>query len=255
MSSIVKNVRGVITEFTCGYCTAQAGYTIVCADYSEERSPYGDFLGGEAFALLRCNHCKRLSVVVFDLYEDEYRPIPEIYGADDLSVYLMEHPEIISGYYETDVGMLANVRYIKERGRYPWGHTWDDKVPSEIRSNLEEALNCLAVGAFNAVGVMSRRVIERVALHFGIKERRLKTTIEKLFQKGVVSKEIRDGFDEIRKWGNIGAHPSKGEPNIEREEAQLIAKYTLMVVEHIFQSKSLLEVRDELTTRRSGKEK
>jgi hypothetical protein len=45
MSSIVKNVRGVITEFTCGYCTAQAGYTIVCADYSEERSPYGDFLG------------------------------------------------------------------------------------------------------------------------------------------------------------------------------------------------------------------
>jgi hypothetical protein len=100
---IDANIRGVIRDFTCGYCSAQAGYNIVFADHSELRHAYGDLLEGAAIAVLKCRDCGMLNLLVFSVKEEDYGgSMTEV----ELDPFLAEHPHILAAGFDKEDGAI-----------------------------------------------------------------------------------------------------------------------------------------------------
>lgn len=155
----------VVTEFTCGYCKAQAGYNIVYADRCEETSIHGDFIGGRGFVVLECRSCKMLNLVTLKISSDlnEY-PAGNNFGN---ALYLAKHLNVLQTNYDQDTNTIQPFR-VEYCGQFPSGLKMDKNVPIGIRHDIEEAGNCLSVDVANAVLLMCRRVVEKMVVDFGI---------------------------------------------------------------------------------------
>lgn len=248
---IDKNVQGLIQDFTCGYCLAQSGYNIAFAQHSELRGTWGDFYEGRAIAILECRSCKMLNVLVFDVdaEEDVGHPVNE------LGPFLAEHPHIISAGFDKEEGSIYPT-WIELMGQYPYGHKLSKEVPQVVQQDLQEAANCLAVGSSNAAAIMCRRVIERLASHFGVKpdkNRMLGVTLKELEDRKLIDGKLLSAFKEIKDWGNMGTHPNEGEEGIDLLEARKVVEFTFLVVEHIFPHKDIRSFSDELRQMREKK--
>ncbi|MFZ1265711.1 MAG: hypothetical protein WAU95_04545, partial [Anaerolineae bacterium] len=143
---------------------AQSGYDIVFADHSETRHVYGDLLEGKAIAVLKCRNCRMLNLLVFSVKEEDFGGSME---ESELEPFLAEHPHVLSPGFSEEEGSIAPM-WIELMGQYPHGFKLSRDVPVTIRYDLEEAGDCLAVGASNAAAVMCSRAIERLAADFGI---------------------------------------------------------------------------------------
>ncbi len=64
-SNLQQKISSLCRDFTCGFCEAQLGYKIQFSDYSETYAEYGDFISGGACAVVSCNHCNRLNILLF----------------------------------------------------------------------------------------------------------------------------------------------------------------------------------------------
>jgi hypothetical protein len=101
----------------------------------------------------------------------------------------------------------------------------DEIVPLLVRSDLEEAAVCLTVGAIRAAATMARRSVQNICLDKGAPSRRSITSggkprevqndlarqIDWLFEKRIITEELRDWAHEVRVVGNSGAHPGDAE--------------------------------------------
>lgn len=247
--SIEKNIKGLISDFTCGHCIAQSGYDVLCAEYSVLRSTWGDFSNGGAFAIVKCRHCEMLNLLSFRLNEDDYGP--SLNSQYEFRSYLEERPGIISARY--DGHLLEDILSMRLLGQFPYGYKLDKQIPDDIKRDLQEAANCLAVSAPNSVAIMCRRVIERLAIHFGVKERTLATTLKVLENKKLIDIELVSAFKEIKDWGNIGAHPKENDIGIYQAEAEKIIRFTYLIVERVFNKNDIQNVANELAKIREGK--
>jgi len=251
--AIKTNVERMITNFTCGYCLTQPGYAIVFADYSALR-PYGIPLEiGRAFAVVRCRHCKMLNVLVFSVEDDE----PLVVKEEDLQLVMMElddDPQIIDPRWDWDKPSdrpadtrptdlpwddgfeVAAPERLNYMGQYPYGHRLGDSIPRAIRQDIQEAGSCLAINAANACTIMCRRAIERLAKSFNIDTKRkedLRKLLQKLRDQGHTDGTLFDALNEIRNWGNIGAHADE-EESIALDEARRILELVTQAIEYAY---------------------
>ena len=233
-NSIIQNINDMVSEFTCGYCFAQSGYDNVFSDHAEIWHTYGDLLVGKAIAVLRCRKCKMHNIFIFSVTESDYGDsMPE----SDMGPYLAERPQIISCGYDEELGMITLIMWIECMGQYPYGHKLPESVPENIRLDLQEAGNCLAIEASNAAVIMCRRVVERLAAHFGVtpkKNRMLGQTLQELEKKELISNDLLTAFREIKDWGNIGTHPGESEQGIQFSESRKVVELTFLLIEHVF---------------------
>ena len=249
--SIEKNVNGYISDFTCGHCFAQSGYNVLSAEYSVNRGTWGDFFGGGAIAIIECRHCEMINLLIFRLDEVDYdHSINNEYG---VMPFLEEHPEIVSASYDNQMKCLADILSLHLLGQFPYGHKLGEKIPDDIKRDLQEAANCLSVNAPNSAAIMCRRVIERIAIHFGVNERTLSGTLKVLEDKKLIDCEYIIAFKEIKDWGNIGAHPKENDPGIYQTEAERIVRFTYLIVERVFYKLDIQTAVNELAAIRKGK--
>ena len=249
---IDRNIQGLITDFTCGFCSAQSGYEFAFAGHSEWRGSWGGLCEGRAIAVLECRNCKMLNVLTFKVDEDDNEwPMTDW----ELGPYLAEHPEIIEARYDSSQDTISPV-WVALIGQYPHGHKLSNSIPALVRQDLKEAGNCLAVGAFDAAVIMSRRVVERLAAHAGVKPdkgRMLGETLKMLEQKKLIDEALLKAFREIKEWGNIGTHPSEDDEGLSMADAKTIVEFVHQVVDQIFPTADIRSTTDELRQRRENR--
>lgn len=82
------------------------------------------------------------------------------------------------------------------------------EIPAAIRSDLEEALQCLYSGAFNASVMMSRRALQTAAGELGASAGdHLHVQIQGLRDEGVITKDQAEWAFAVKYIGNDSAHP------------------------------------------------
>jgi hypothetical protein len=119
---------------------------------------------------------------------------------------------------------------------YPVGWPDDrvpDEIPDEIKPDVQEALRCRWVDAYNATVEMCRRALEASCIQQGAPpDRVLSKMIDWLFEQGRITLHLRDMAHKIRLGGNLGAHPS--EARISKEEADAVLEFTDEYFHHIY---------------------
>lgn len=250
---ITKKFQNWYKDFTCGSCYKKLGYDALYAQAEWLDEAGCDSANGKGFAVLKCRNCEFLNIVNINIAGDIF---PEsINNKYELNYFLEANPEILftdwsEGSFDPSLGII----YMSLLGQYPYGLVISDNVPLHIKLDIQEAFNCLAVDAPHASVMMSRRVIQQIALNFGVKEGMfLGTALNGLREKGLINDELHEALIEVKNWGDDSAHPGKV-AMIFLEEARKVAELMFILVKTIFpvkdDSKSLV---DKLKEIRKGK--
>lgn len=230
---VTENFKRIMKGFVCGHCNTQSGYDIKFAQTEWDREVWPDFTPGKAFIVVQCHNCKLLSMFIFDMQSEQS---PRTWHDDyELQKYIDENPDVVDYAWASDERLLCST-WTEFQGQYPSGRKLSSAVPDEIRHDLYEASNCLAVGSANAAVIMSRRVAERLASHFGAepdKKKLLGATLNQLKDKHMISDAMFDVLFEIKEWGNISGHP-KGDLLVSLREARKVVEFVFQVVDSIF---------------------
>ena len=175
-----------------------------------------------------------------------------------LAVALTDVPEVKYG--DTEVWLIAKCPQCSEKvfvifdtlnhyvsRTFPFGYItasdYSDDIPENIRTDLAEAELCRRAQAYRASVVLYRRVVESVAKkELGQKKitdnkaDNLKKKITLMFSEGLITKPIEQQAQEIREFGNYGAHPADDglDLDIGREDVELIDDLVWDIIRTIY---------------------
>lgn len=158
----------------CPHCGAKAHLVMEHNDYHIARN--GDQYN---YITFRCKPCQRLSVRVFHSKQNPY------------SQDQMLEMESWTGEYPA-VNTTPNDKFI-------------EFAPEDVIADYTEGLICLANGADKAAVSMFRRAIQNAMLNLGADSK--KDLINQIKGVGSLTKDIQDWAQNIRIFGNWGAHP------------------------------------------------
>lgn len=133
---------------------------------------------------------------------------------------------------------------------YPLPSPTDERIPENIRRDIDEAKICFSVNAYRACAVMARRAIQLACIDKGAdKKQNLAQQIDELAEKGVITKELQQWAHAVRWIGNDAAHPEN--PEVTKEDAEDVLKLAEQFMEVIYVTpaiaKELSEKRDKKT--------
>lgn len=116
---------------------------------------------------------------------------------------------------------------------------YHEAIPEKIREDLAEADRCFHADAYKAAVTMNRRAIQRIVLDKikdpEIKKKKLWAQIDALFEKGFITKDLKETAHEIRHFGNFGAHPSDDLlDSTTLEDAKIVDRLTIDLVRTIY---------------------
>jgi len=124
-------------------------------------------------------------------------------------------------------------------GIYPSGtYDLDSTVPlsPEIRGDFREAGLCLGAGCFKASLTMSRSVLQRILKEQGCTQNKLVDAINHAISSGLLRKSFHAVAEEIREYGNLGAHPDDDQlANANRENAALVLEFARLLVHEFYE--------------------
>lgn len=102
---------------------------------------------------------------------------------------------------------------------YPMPTPTDERIPEEIKKDLNEAKLCFSVNAFRACASMCRRAIQQACIKEGAnKSKDLEKQIDELKDKGIITEQIRKWAHSCRYLGNDASHPEN--PDVTKEDAE-----------------------------------
>jgi DNA-binding Lrp family transcriptional regulator len=91
----------------------------------------------------------------------------------------------------------------------------------------------MQAGVPDAAAVQLRRTIEAAAAHFGISERSLVKSIEKLIADGHITKTFGEAMHHVRAVGNVGAHAS--DEQVDNVTAERALTFTTQLLRNLFE--------------------
>jgi len=110
-----------------------------------------------------------------------------------------------------------------------------ESITKNIADDYIEAIKCLDVGANKGAIAMCRRALQSSALEKGASKDKLIDQIDELWEKGIITKDIREWAHEIRLSGNIGAHPNEdGLMNVTAEDAKGMIEFLERYFEYVY---------------------
>ena len=127
-----------------------------------------------------------------------------------------------------------NVQQIYPVGKFEL----EESVPvsKEIRDEFREAGLCLGSGCYKASMVMSRRVLQRCLKEQGCTQNRLVGAIDHAVQSGILRKAFHAIANEIRQYGNLGAHPDDDQlTNATRTNAKQILEFCRLLIHDFYE--------------------
>jgi len=108
-------------------------------------------------------------------------------------------------------------------------------APKNVSSDVSEAQICHAVGAYKACVVMCRRALEQVSINISANGQTLHDKIRSLQTQGIISSEIFAIFEEIRYFGNYGAHPNDDLlGDVTKDDSSSVLDVTFHIIKHIY---------------------
>ena len=130
------------------------------------------------------------------------------------------------------------------------------RISQAVRREFKEAGQCLVAGCFLASMTMSRRVLQRCLKEHGFDQRQLADQIDAAKLNGTIPKRYHSLADEIRVFGNIGAHPDEDQAiNANRENAEQILGFLELLIEEFYvlpqKAERLRHQREETKTQKS----
>ena len=200
-----KEFKNWHREFYCGHCQNRATYEIRFAEAFDEDIAFYQFHDGLGYAILKCRSCNELNLMVIKIKGTQV--FEEIKNEKELENFFSDYPSVI------DIEWIEGVAdgkddpldmiYIENQGQYPYPLILSDSVPKQIYSDVQEAFNCLAIDAPNASVMMSRRVIQQIAIYLGVKEDVfLGSALNELRKNNFISDELHAALIEVKNWGD-----------------------------------------------------
>lgn len=160
--------------------------------------------------------------------------------------YVFGHPRegppvkaILASCPECKEPMLLGVEYY---GSDSWSDPWRmypaDKtrlshaVPRDLRAAYREAITSFSAQAYTASAVMCRKVLEAASVQFGIEERTLAQSLERLREEGLIDTQLHEWASELRAMGNEAAHGVGLQ--IDRQDAEDTIAFTEAIIDYLF---------------------
>jgi len=122
---------------------------------------------------------------------------------------------------------------------YPFAaHALDPnaQVPVEIRDDFRESGLCLGAGCYKASLVMSRRALQRCLHDQGCTQNKLVDAIDHALKTNILRKAFHPLAEEIRQYGNLGAHPDDDQlQNANRESANHVLEFARLLIHEFYE--------------------
>lgn len=116
-------------------------------------------------------------------------------------------------------------------------------IPAEIRDDFREAGLCLGAGCYKASLVMSRRVLQRCLKEQGCTQNKLVDAVDHALKNNVLRKAFHPLAEEIRQYGNLGAHPDDDQlANANRESAHYVLEFARLLIHEFYEVPASAEV-------------
>jgi len=111
----------------------------------------------------------------------------------------------------------------------------DTDFPNYVREEFREATHCHQIGAYLSSMTMSRRVLQRCLKHEGFNQRKLFEQIKAAKEQNLIPKRYSKLVDEIRHYGNIGAHPDDDKMDLVNEtNSEFLLGLVKLLVEEFY---------------------
>ena len=107
-----------------------------------------------------------------------------------------------------------------------------ESVPAAVASASLEAEKCVAVGAFNACGVMTRRAMHSLCEDKGVSGENLYVQLETLKKRHLITPDLWEWAEELRVLGKHGAHPEW--PEVSEEDAEYGMKFLRQIIQYVY---------------------
>ena len=108
-------------------------------------------------------------------------------------------------------------------------------IPLDVANDYIEAIKCFDIGSNKACVVMCRRALQTSVIQKGATKGKLSDQIDELFEKGIITEDIRNWSHEIRLTGNIGAHPDQdGLENVIPQDAEELTKFMEEYLNYVY---------------------
>lgn len=96
-----------------------------------------------------------------------------------------------------------------------------EHVPEEVKGEIEEALNCLSVGAFNGFAAVCRRAVQEISTNLGAEaSSKVQKQINEMAEIADLDEEMKDLAKQVMLTGHDGSHPHL--PDVDNARAQVL---------------------------------
>ncbi|MEX3647512.1 DUF4145 domain-containing protein [Mycolicibacterium porcinum] len=106
-------------------------------------------------------------------------------------------------------------------------------LPNDVKQYFEGARRVLDAGVPDAAAVQLRKTLEAAAAHFGVSERNLMRSIERLIEDGLVTRQFGSALHHIRAVGNAGAHAT--DERVDDTKALQALGFTIQLLRNLFE--------------------
>ena len=105
-------------------------------------------------------------------------------------------------------------------------------VPSTVKSAANEAEQCLAVRAFNACGVMTRRAVDALCFEKNANGSNLYERLKDLADRHELTPDLWAWAEELRIVGRSGAHPEWEE--VSEDDARYAVEFCREIIRYVY---------------------
>lgn len=152
----------------------------------------------------------------------------------DIYLFTENDKDIVWGYFDTKsmTEEKGNKKVISGKKSVPKLREHFE-LPAEIVSNFKEAFGCFLDGYYQASVVMSRRLLEQLLISKGATpKQRVCDMIKELTKRGILDTKLKDLADEIKYFGNVGAHIKEEEAN--KSDAEIALHFSDFIITWLF---------------------
>ncbi|ULX55719.1 hypothetical protein A9P79_17815 [Cupriavidus taiwanensis] len=128
--------------------------------------------------------------------------------------------------------VIAN-QWLHVDAMWPDPKTYSQDIPSKARNALRDARDTLFTPSLSIVG--SARAIDFMLKHRGYKDGSLFQRIKQAADDHVITADMKEWADEVRKESNIERHADEDEPEATMDDAQRVLKFAEALAEILFE--------------------
>jgi hypothetical protein len=169
-------------------------------------------------AVYKCPECKRLNLAF------------EWFGQDNTGGSTVSTPDVAERAAWHSPSWLPRYQEVREF----------EHVPGHIALAASEATLCLSVGAYRAVGALTRAVIEATAKDKAAAGKNLEARIDALRHADHIRTHTQEQAHEVRHFGNDMAHGDFADP-VSKEEAEEVVELMAEILDEVYQSPARLQ--------------